>query len=59
MGLKDSLFTISHVQQGAKIVDFGGWDMPVALWLANRESTTAVRRDAGMFDVSHMCIVVD
>jgi len=46
----------THVASGAKIVDFGGWDMPVA-YGSQIEEHHAVRRDAGMFDVSHMCPV--
>jgi aminomethyltransferase len=46
----------THVASGAKIVDFGGWDMPLA-YGSQIEEHHAVRRDAGMFDVSHMCPV--
>lgn len=35
------------------MVDFGGWDMPLA-YGSQIEEHHAVRRDAGMFDVSHM-----
>ncbi|MFZ2507476.1 MAG: glycine cleavage system aminomethyltransferase GcvT [Steroidobacteraceae bacterium] len=45
-----------HVAAGARIVDFGGWDMPVA-YGSQIEEHHAVRRDAGMFDVSHMCTI--
>jgi aminomethyltransferase len=45
-----------HVAAGARIVDFGGWDMPV-VYGSQIEEHHAVRRDAGMFDVSHMCTV--
>jgi aminomethyltransferase len=45
-----------HVAAGARMVDFGGWDMPVA-YGSQIEEHHAVRRDAGMFDVSHMCTV--
>jgi aminomethyltransferase len=38
------------------MVDFGGWDMPVA-YGSQIEEHHAVRRGAGVFDVSHMCIV--
>jgi aminomethyltransferase len=55
MGLKTPLYD-SHVQLGAKIVDFGGWDMPLH-YGSQIEEHHAVRKDAGMFDVSHMCIV--
>src|SRR5258708_3636462 len=55
MGLKTPLYD-THVLQGAKIVDFGGWDMPLH-YGSQIEEHHAVRKDAGMFDVSHMCIV--
>jgi aminomethyltransferase len=38
------------------MVDFGGWDMPVN-YGSQIEEHHAVRRDAGMFDVSHMAVV--
>lgn len=46
----------THLACGAKTVDFGGWDMPVN-YGSQIEEHHAVRRDAGMFDVSHMCPV--
>ena len=55
MGLKTPLYD-THVANGAKIVDFGGWDMPLH-YGSQIEEHHAVRRDAGMFDVSHMAIV--
>jgi aminomethyltransferase len=55
MGLKTPLYD-THVSQGAKIVDFGGWDMPLH-YGSQIEEHHAVRRDAGMFDVSHMGVV--
>ncbi len=45
-----------HLELGARMVDFGGWDMPLA-YGSQIEEHHAVRRDAGMFDVSHMCVV--
>jgi aminomethyltransferase len=45
-----------HVEAGARIVDFGGWDMPLH-YGSQKEEHHAVRRKAGMFDVSHMTIV--
>jgi aminomethyltransferase len=55
MGLKTPLYDL-HVAQGAKIVDFGGWDMPLH-YGSQLEEHHAVRRDAGMFDVSHMAVL--
>ncbi len=42
-----------HVELGGKIVDFAGWEMPVT-FEGIREEHSAVRRHAGVFDVSHM-----
>jgi aminomethyltransferase len=55
MPLRTPLYE-THVAAGARMVDFGGWDMPVA-YGSQIEEHHAVRRDAGMFDVSHMCVV--
>jgi aminomethyltransferase len=38
------------------MVDFGGWDMPVN-YGSQIEEHHAVRRNAGIFDVSHMCVI--
>ena len=46
----------THRAQGARMVDFGGWDMPIN-YGSQIEEHHAVRRDAGMFDVSHMTVV--
>src|SRR5438445_7630539 len=46
----------AHRAAGAKMVDFGGWEMPVS-YGSQIEEHHAVRRDAGMFDVSHMLAV--
>ena len=45
-----------HVEYGGKIVDFAGWQMPVN-YGSQIDEHHQVRRDAGMFDVSHMVIV--
>jgi aminomethyltransferase len=42
-----------HAAHGAKLVDFAGWEMPVQ-YRSILEEHKAVRRDAGLFDVSHM-----
>ena len=42
-----------HVARGARMVDFGGWDMPVQ-YTSIVEEHHAVRQAAGLFDVSHM-----
>ena len=46
----------THRAMGAKMVDFGGWDMPIH-YGSQIEEHHQVRRDAGMFDVSHMTVV--
>ena len=45
----------SHVAFNGKLIDFGGWELPVnyGSQIAEHE---AVRTDAGMFDVSHMLV---
>lgn len=55
MGHKTSLHGI-HKNTGAKIVDFGGWDMPLH-YGSQIDEHHVVRKDAGIFDVSHMTIV--
>lgn len=52
MGLQTPLFA-AHQRLGARIVPFGGWDMPLH-YGSQVEEHHAVRRDAGLFDVSHM-----
>ena len=45
-----------HVASDARIVDFGGWDMPLH-YGSQKDEHHAVRQHAGVFDVSHMTIV--
>jgi len=45
-----------HVALGARMVDFGGWDMPLH-YGSQVEEHHQVRRDCGVFDVSHMAVV--
>jgi aminomethyltransferase len=54
--LRQTPLNAVHRAAGAKMVDFGGWDMPVS-YGSQIEEHHAVRRDAGMFDVSHMLAV--
>jgi aminomethyltransferase len=42
-----------HAAAGAKLVPFAGWEMPIQ-YAGIREEHVSVRRDAGVFDVSHM-----
>lgn len=55
MGSKTPLYD-KHVEAGARIVDFGGWDMPLH-YGSQKEEHHAVRNKAGIFDISHMTIV--
>jgi glycine cleavage system T protein (aminomethyltransferase) len=55
VGRQTPLFHL-HQELGARIVDFGGWDMPVQ-YSSQIGEHHAVRRAAGVFDVSHMCVV--
>jgi aminomethyltransferase len=43
----------AHVQLGAKLIDFGGWEMPVQ-YTSITDEHLCVRKAAGMFDISHM-----
>ncbi len=42
-----------HVKAGARMVDFGGWNMPIQYTTITEEHAT-VRTGAGLFDISHM-----
>jgi aminomethyltransferase len=55
MGKQTPLYQ-SHQKMGARIVPFGGWDMPLH-YGSQLDEHHQVRQDAGMFDVSHMCVV--
>ncbi len=52
MGKQTPLYDL-HLAANAKIVDFAGWDMPIH-YGSQLDEHHQVRRDAGMFDVSHM-----
>jgi len=52
MALRTPLYD-RHVSHGARMVEFGGWDMPVQ-YTSIVEEHVAVRSAAGMFDISHM-----
>ncbi|MDR2710680.1 MAG: glycine cleavage system aminomethyltransferase GcvT [Burkholderiales bacterium] len=54
--LKKTALNLLHREASARMVDFGGWDMPVH-YGSQIEEHHAVRRDAGMFDVSHMVVL--
>ena len=55
MGQRTPLYDL-HLALGAKMVDFGGWDMPLH-YGSQVEEHHQVRRDCGVFDVSHMTVI--
>jgi aminomethyltransferase len=54
--LQETVLNLAHREIGAKMVDFGGWDMPLR-YGSQLDEHNAVRDGAGMFDVSHMTII--
>lgn len=55
MGQRTPLYDL-HVALGARLVDFGGWDMPLH-YGSQVEEHHQVRQDCGVFDVSHMTVL--
>ncbi len=53
MELKKTPLNESHKKRGAKMVEFGGWEMPIH-YTGILEEHNAVRTNVGIFDVSHM-----
>lgn len=53
MIIKNTPFTSKHIALGAKMAPFAGYNMPISYTGINDEHAT-VRRNAGVFDVSHM-----
>lgn len=49
-----TIFYERHRELGAKLIEFGGWDMPVQYPTGTIQEHLAVRKHAGVFDVSHM-----
>lgn len=54
MSLRRSPLYDEHVAAGAKLVEFGGWEMPLSYPLGTIEEHLACRRAAAIFDVSHL-----
>src|ERR1041384_4385907 len=52
--LKQAPLNASHRQMGGRMVDFGGWDIPVQYPAGTIEEHLRTRTHAGLFDVSHM-----
>lgn len=51
--MKNTAFTQKHIELGAKMAEFAGYNMPISYKGINEEHA-AVRNNAGVFDVSHM-----
>lgn len=54
MGQKTPLYESYSDVEGVKIIDFGGWDLPVQFAGGILAEHRSVREDVGLFDVSHM-----
>ena len=52
--MKRTIFYDDHIAAGGKMVDFGGWELPVQYGSGIIEEHERVRTAAGLFDVSHM-----
>jgi aminomethyltransferase len=52
--LKKTALNDAHRKSGGRMIDFGGWDMPVQYTAGTIEEHMAVRSAVGLFDVSHM-----
>lgn len=57
VALQSTPLAENHIRRGAKMVDFSGWNMPLQYGKVIAEHM-AVREAAGLFDVSHMGLVV-
>ncbi len=53
MELKKTVLNSEHVKDGAKLVDFGGWEMPIQYEGIIKEHEN-IRTNVGIFDVGHM-----
>jgi aminomethyltransferase len=51
--MKNTPFTSKHIEAGARMLEFAGYNMPISYTGINEEHQ-AVRKNAGVFDVSHM-----
>ncbi|MBT5052784.1 MAG: glycine cleavage system aminomethyltransferase GcvT [Gammaproteobacteria bacterium] len=54
--LKKTCLNSCHIDAGGKMVDFGGWEMPIH-YGSQLDEHQWVRESAGMFDVSHMTVI--
>src|ERR1035438_2135738 len=51
--MKRTLLYAAHQRLGGKLIEFGGWEMPVQ-YTSITDEHLAVRKAAGLFDISHM-----
>ena len=51
---RKTAFYDKHLEHGAKIVDFAGWEMPMQYAKGIVHEHLATRKAAGLFDVSHL-----
>ena len=51
--MKTTAFTQKHIDLGAKMVPFAGYNMPIE-YVGIKDEHSAVRNNVGVFDVSHM-----
>lgn len=56
VALKKTVLHAAHIAANAKLVDFGGWEMPVN-YGSQIEEHLNTRKACGLFDVSHMAVV--
>ncbi len=54
--IKKTILNDTHQALGAKMVDFSGWEMPIH-YGSQIDEHHHVRRNAGIFDVSHMTVI--
>jgi len=54
MSPKRTILYEQHLELGAQMVEFGGWEMPIQYPKGIREEHLATRSYCGVFDVSHM-----
>ena len=52
-GMKRTPLFAAHQRLGGKLIEFGGWEMPVQ-YTSITDEHLAVRKAAGLFDISHM-----
>ena len=52
--VRKTVFYGRHLEHGAKMVEFAGWEMPIQYGKGIVHEHLATRKNAGLFDVSHM-----